>query len=63
LPGGTYSYLFGGFYDAGNYGYWWTATENDSGNAYSRYMGYYYDYVNEYWGTEYNGVSVRCVRD
>jgi uncharacterized protein (TIGR02145 family) len=63
LPGGRYSN--GNFYNAGNTGYWWTATEIGSNSAYSRGMSYSNDYVNEYGygnGKSY-GLSVRCVKE
>jgi len=62
LPGGR-RHSNGYFYDAGSYGYWWTATESGSGYAYLRGMGYYNDGVDE--GDNYKsfGYSVRCLQD
>jgi uncharacterized protein (TIGR02145 family) len=62
LPGG-YGYSGGIFYDAGNYGDWWSATEGSSGNAYYRYM--YYNYEFAYWVNYSKGslFSVRCLQD
>jgi uncharacterized protein (TIGR02145 family) len=62
LPGG-YGYSGGLFFNVGNYGYWWSASENDSNYAYSRYMGYYNEdaYYN-YDGKDYL-FSVRCLQD
>jgi uncharacterized protein (TIGR02145 family) len=62
LPGGN-GYSDGSFYDVGNYGYWWSASEYNSNIAYYRDM--YYN--NE--GAIYNGnyksylFSVRCAQD
>jgi uncharacterized protein (TIGR02145 family) len=62
LPGG-YRYSDGNFNTAGNFGYWWTATEYGSGYAYNRYMHYDDDGVGENYGDKSYGFSVRCVRD
>jgi uncharacterized protein (TIGR02145 family) len=62
LPGGRRSYNDGSFYSAGNFGYWWTATEYSDGLAYFRLMDYYYDYVREGYDKDI-GFSVRCVGD
>jgi len=62
LPGG-YRSFGGGFYDAGNRGHWWTATEAGSGNPYYRYLYYNYDKVGEYNENKSYGFSVRCRED
>jgi uncharacterized protein (TIGR02145 family) len=62
LPGGSRD-ADGGFYDAGDYGLWWTASEYGSGTAYSRYMAYDGDYVYEFTSNKEYGFAVRCVRD
>jgi uncharacterized protein (TIGR02145 family) len=62
LPGG-YRYFNGSFYDIGYYGYWWSATEDDTYNACYRYMSYNYSDV---YRANYNkeaGFSVRLVKD
>jgi uncharacterized protein (TIGR02145 family) len=51
------------FYGAGDVGYWWTAKAGGSGNAYSRYMGYFNDYLVEDCNVVSVGFSVRCVGD
>jgi uncharacterized protein (TIGR02145 family)/uncharacterized repeat protein (TIGR02543 family) len=62
LPG-SYRGSDGSFSGAGNYGYWWTATEDGSDYAYYRYMYYYIDYVREDGYDKSYGRSVRCVKD
>jgi uncharacterized protein (TIGR02145 family) len=62
LPGG-YRITDGYFYTAGNYGYWWTASEDSDGYAYFRYMDYDIDYVYEYYDDKGFGFSVRCIAD
>jgi uncharacterized protein (TIGR02145 family) len=62
LPGG-YGNSAGSFDNAGNYGYWWSATEGNGYYAYYRYM----DYLNEHALWSYNDksllFSVRCLQD
>ena len=60
LPAGSY---YGSYNYFGNDAYFWGATESSSSNAYIRYLGYYYDYVDRYNPSKYGGFSVRCVRD
>ena len=62
LPGG-FGLSVGYFYNVGNGGYWWSASEYDSLIAYHRGMGYYDDYV--YYNNYYKArlLSVRCVQD
>ena len=62
LPGGG-RYSDGSFGTAGNYGYWWTATESSEGGAYSRNMYYDDDDVNEDGYDKSDGFSARCVQD
>ncbi|MCK9256123.1 MAG: fibrobacter succinogenes major paralogous domain-containing protein, partial [Bacteroidales bacterium] len=62
LPGGYRSYG-GYFYDLGHYGYWWSATLNDSDNAWKRGLCYSYGSVSRYYSNKGSGSSVRCVRD
>ncbi|GBU22569.1 hypothetical protein R80B4_02479 [Fibrobacteres bacterium R8-0-B4] len=64
LPGGVRRYSDGDFYEASNYGYWWTATEGGNGSRASyRDMFYSTDYVNEYSNPKDYGYSVRCIAD
>jgi uncharacterized protein (TIGR02145 family) len=62
LPGG-YGNSDGNFSNAGNYGYWWSASENNSYGAYYRYMNCNYEYA--YWGNSSKSLlfSVRCLQD
>jgi len=64
LPGG-FGYLDGDFYNVGYYGGWWSASENNSDNAY--YLGMSYDYdggsVSYDLYYKYYLRSVRCVKD
>jgi len=60
LPGG-YRGTDGGFHIAGWNGFWWMATENGSGSAYSRYMHADGDFVAS--NRKEFGFSVRCVID
>ena len=63
LPGG-YRYNFGGTFNSlGDLGYWWSATENSSANAYRRNLNYNYAGVYGVNGNKSYGFSVRCVRD
>jgi len=62
LPGGNRN-TDGSFNNVGNWGNWWSATENDAGNARNRNMNWNNDNVNENWNNKSNGNSVRCLRD
>ena len=52
----------GGFNVNGDFGYWWSASESDSG-SWARRLGYYYDDVVRYVSIRNDGFSARCVRD
>jgi uncharacterized protein (TIGR02145 family) len=66
LPGGS---CFGNFHDIGNYGYWWSSTENFSDFTtpremiFPRHLGINSDDLKSYGGTKEPGYSVRCVKD
>jgi uncharacterized protein (TIGR02145 family) len=62
LPGGFRGYD-GAFYYIGYHGYWWSATENGSNNAWYRLMGFNFSTVARHNYYKELGVSVRCVRD
>jgi uncharacterized protein (TIGR02145 family) len=61
LPGG--SYYSGSFFNAGNYGYWWSASENNASEAHNRDMSYNYADVNADSNIKSDGFSVRCLRN
>jgi uncharacterized protein (TIGR02145 family) len=44
-------------------GYWWSATEYNTLNAWNRYMSFYYSIVTSFYNSKELGLSVRCVRD
>jgi uncharacterized protein (TIGR02145 family) len=63
LPGGRSFFVNSFFGGVGNFGIWWTASENGSDNAYGRGMDYDLDfafYNNSFKSTFY---SVRCLQD
>src|SRR5690554_4857483 len=62
LPGG-YRYFNGTFYNVGNYGTWWSATEFNAAGAWFRNVGYDYSDVLRYSNDKEVGFSVRCLRD
>ncbi len=62
LPGGS-RFSVGAFFSAGNYGYWWSSTENATGLAWYRSLNYDYRNVGRYDDFKTNGFSVRCLRD
>jgi len=62
LPGGGRDYL-GAFYGVGHGGYWWGATEGNTGGAWGRGMYCYDGDVYGGSGSKELGFSVRCVRD
>ena len=62
LPGGTRD-DFGTFGSVGSIGYWWSATEYNSPNAWFRYLNFYDGYLYRLYFNKKNGFSVRCLRD
>jgi uncharacterized protein (TIGR02145 family) len=65
MPGGTRGL---GIYNfIGEYGYWWSSTENSGTTTHTQawYSGMYYFSTDAYRisGSKRNGVSVRCIRD
>jgi uncharacterized protein (TIGR02145 family) len=62
LPGG-YRDGVGGFSSVGNYGHWWSASENDETNAWFRVLFYYDSNLYRINNGKDYGFSVRCVRD
>jgi uncharacterized protein (TIGR02145 family) len=62
LPGGDRSYV-GSFDFIGYHGYWWSSTEGNTNNAWSRTLNYRYGFVDGFTNHKGNGFSVRCLRD
>jgi uncharacterized protein (TIGR02145 family) len=62
LPGGLGT-SGGSFGNAGNYGRWWSATENNASNAWYWNMNYRNGYVYRNNDSETFLFSVRCVAD
>ena len=62
LPGG-YRNHFGNFYRIGNYGYWWSASEDGTNYAYNRGLSSYGGYLFRPNDDKEEGLSVRCLRD
>ena len=63
LPGGHRSKLSGYFYAMGDYGYWWSSSEDDPINAWIRNLNATSDVVASYATNKEGGFSVRCLRD
>ncbi|HOD88965.1 MAG TPA: FISUMP domain-containing protein [Bacteroidales bacterium] len=63
LPGGNRYGSDGSFYYLGSYGYWWSSTEYDGSNAWSRLLAYDFANVYRYYSYKRVGFSVRCLRD
>ena len=66
LPGGFgHSYPNGKFYDAGRYGYWWSATEVSvsANSAWGWFMSYDGEKVDRHFYKQTYLFSVRCVQD
>jgi len=62
LPGGL-GYSDGSFFDVGNYGSWWSASEYDSDSAYRRIMRYNDDHARWLSIDKTYLYSVRCLQD
>ena len=62
LPGG-YRAKNGNFGNVGYYLSWWSASESNESNAWSRGLGNYSSSLSRYKHYKLDGVSVRCVRD
>jgi uncharacterized protein (TIGR02145 family) len=62
LPGG-FGYSGDDFRNVGDSGFWWSASEGSSSNAYAGLMDYLGGYA--YWGYDSKGrlYSVRCLQD
>jgi uncharacterized protein (TIGR02145 family) len=63
LPGG-YGNSSGIFTNVGNYGFWWSATEASTSDAYIRSMYFQRENVLRYFTSKLNNLySVRCLKD
>ena len=62
LPGG-FRLNNGTFYFGGNYGFWWSSSENDTSLAWYCNLGYSFGFVSRSYNDETYGFSVRCLRD
>jgi uncharacterized protein (TIGR02145 family) len=62
LPGGVRN-NDGTFYDVGNWGYWWSATENLTSFAWFLLLFYNSGTIFRSNFLKQNGISVRCLRD
>jgi len=62
FPGGG-RYTVGPFYFIGYYGFWWSATEYSTADAWYRVLGYNGGYVGRGYSGKADGFSVRCLRD
>lgn len=62
LPGGLRS-SGGSFLYLGNYGYWWSSTEDSGTYAWHRSLSYGYDQVGRGYDGKTYGFSVRCLKD
>jgi uncharacterized protein (TIGR02145 family) len=63
LPGGSRSYFYGGFYDIGYYGYWWSSSEYNKDDSWFLSVDTYYSNINRNSYNKVNGFSVRCLKD
>jgi uncharacterized protein (TIGR02145 family) len=63
LPGGLRSLNFGNYYDIGDYGNWWSSTEDDVTNAWNRDTYYDSSIAGRDDSYKWNGFSCRCIKD
>jgi uncharacterized protein (TIGR02145 family) len=62
-PPGGYRNINGNFSFIGNYGFWWSSTENGIAGAWYRYLSDIYGVARRNYYNKEFGFSVRCVRD
>lgn len=62
LPGGSRDYN-GKFSYVGEYGLWWSSSEENNSMAWARYIGYNSGSADRGDGDKLDGFSVRCVKD
>jgi uncharacterized protein (TIGR02145 family) len=63
LPGGYRYYGDGTFNNVGDYGYWWSSTENQANNAWYRVVTCFDGPIGRYAGNKRTGFSVRCIKN
>jgi len=63
LPGGHRDFLDGNYIDMGTVPFFWSSTENNSFDAFVRFLHYDHPVVSHYYFNVHQGASVRCVRD
>ena len=63
LSGGQRSPNPSTFTDVGDYGFWWSYTEEGTNTAWDRYLSYNNAGAPIDWGTKVYGMSVRCIKD
>ena len=64
LPGGGFNNMvFSGFGHMNAYGFWWSSSEFNTGNAWSRDLCYAFDSASRNNDSKQNGYSVRCIKD
>ena len=62
LPGGNRNNN-GNFNNIGDFGCWWSSSENNTNNAWNRNLNYQNGKVNRNNNNKENGFSVRCLKD
>jgi uncharacterized protein (TIGR02145 family) len=62
LPGGS-CVSIGNYFNVGYYGYWWSASEDGTNDAYGRKLYYDGDNLGRGSSAKVGGFSVRCLRD
>jgi uncharacterized protein (TIGR02145 family) len=62
LPGGD-RYYNGNYVNVGGFGYWWSSTEDFTGDAWTRHLVNNYEGVGRFRYGKRAGFSVRCLRD
>ncbi len=63
LPAGHLKTSNGAYYSMGSYGYFWSSSEYNSGNAWTRMLRYNNSYVNRTNIGKQLGFSIRCLGD
>jgi uncharacterized protein (TIGR02145 family) len=61
-PGG-YRGSLGEYFSVGNFGGWWSSSENESDVAWFHYLNYYFGNAYRNFNYKQFGFSVRCLRD